>query len=640
MTTITQRYMCAVRARLRPSRWSDQPLRQPEPEPQPPDRAIVLDAEPEPEPEVQLEPELPLWQRIDPVEIADDLGAIVEDPVTATRAWIERDHAAAMYLHRVEPRDNEVLRGKVDDLLAGNFRPHSTIPARQERIPPRWTRRPRSTRTEELYRHALTWLEPLISIAHVDDDDHAWQVATDVITSWIHANSTQLDGVMPFGCSPGAWHDHAVSVRVRVFCWFLELYRRRPAADAALVRLIVASIYQHGLFLADEANQTPKSNHELEAAGSLLSICVSYPELMTAADWSTLAVQRLETYVAQAFAADGFSKEQSPRYHFFILRRLAALVAYLDAVGFAVPEGVHGGLERAARVWPWLARDDGTLPRIGDSNERGIPHWRASLTEIGGEPPAGAPSTLPTPREDPSALLASVGGIYAVMRGHHPDEPAAVDTHVVFKTDYFCFPHFHRDGLSFVFYALGREWLIDPGPHSYEYERWERQYLCSSSAHNVVEVGGRFDIHPVEVIDIARTPVSDLVTARHHLDNAVHTRTLEHRPLRQLRIRDHIAVTDGQQHRIRQLFHVAPECAVEIDGDRTVRLVAPTGDRCVITQRSPGTWRVVRGQRDPEPLGWYSPQPRVIAPIATCVYEVTAGDEVEFETHVEVLAAP
>jgi hypothetical protein len=49
---------------------------------------------------------------------------------------------------------------------------------------------------------------------------------------------------------------------------------------------------------------------------------------------------------------------------------------------------------------------------------------------------------------------------------------------------------------------------------------------------------------------------------------------------------------------------------------------------------------VVRGQRDPEPLGWYSPQPRVIAPIATCVYEVTARDRVEFETHIEVLAAP
>jgi hypothetical protein len=41
-----------------------------------------------------------------------------------------------MYLHRVEPRDNAVLRDKVGHLLAGDFRPHGTIPARQERLPP------------------------------------------------------------------------------------------------------------------------------------------------------------------------------------------------------------------------------------------------------------------------------------------------------------------------------------------------------------------------------------------------------------------------------------------------------------------------------------------------------------------------
>jgi hypothetical protein len=607
MMVLARRCVRAVRARLRSS--SPAPARPPE----------QTEAAPAP------------WKLIDATALADDLGVIVGDPAGAVRAWIERKPAPAMYLHRAEPQASAVQRRKTRELLAGEFRPHTTIRVRREALPPQWEPLADSTRTEEMYRHSLTWLEPLVSVAHTDDDDDVWCLATDVVVSWITSDATAQVR------SPGAWHDHAVAFRVRILCWFLELYRRRPAVDESVVRLVAASIYQHGIFLADETTQRPRSNHALEAAGSLLSACISLPELRTAPEWSELAGQRLESYVAQALAPDGFSREQSPRYHFFIVRRLVALVSYLGAVEHPIPAGVREGLERAAEVWPWLIRDDGTLPRIGDSNERPIPHWRRSLTEIGGEPPRAAPSSLPNPRDDAAALLATVGGIYAVMRGHHPDQAAMVDTHVVFKTDYFHFPHFHRDGLSFVLYALGREWLIDPGPHSYEYERWERRYLCSSSAHNVVEVDGPFDVHPVEVIDIRRTLTGDLVRARHRLDTAVHTRTIEHRPPRGLRVHDKIEVTDQQRHVVRQLFQVHPECEIDPDGDRTLRLRAPTGDHCTIMQATAGSWRVVRGQREPTPLGWYSPRPLEIAPIATCVYEIETNDRAEFDTRIDVV---
>ncbi|HSK97206.1 MAG TPA: heparinase II/III family protein, partial [Euzebyales bacterium] len=601
MITLARRYARAVWARLRPA-----PARE--------------------EPSTDTVQARPPWELVDPLSLADDLGAVVADPPAAVRTWMERKPPAAMYLHRVEPHARPPQRRRAEELLSGDFRPHTTITPRRETLPPRWDQLPDSSRTEEMYRHSLTWLEPLVSVAYTDGDEDVWRLATDVVTSWITTNST------PPGRSPGAWHDHAVAFRVRILCWFLELYRRRPDADERLVRLLVASIYQHGVYLADDTTHGPRSNHALEAAGSLLSVCISLSELRTAAEWSELAAQRVAAYVDQALAPDGFSKEQSPRYHFFIVRRLAALVSYLEAVGYPLPEGVRDSLRRAAEVWPWLVRDDGSLPRIGDSNERPIPHWRRSLTEIGGEPPTAAPSSRPNPRADTAALLANAGGIYAVMRGHHPDEPAAVDTHVVYKTGYFRFPHFHHDGLSFVLYALGREWLIDPGPHSYEYERWERRYLCSSSAHNVVEVDGSFDVHPVEVTAITRTLGGDAVTARHHLEHAVHTRTLEHRPPRTLRVHDEVTVSDQQRHAVRQLFHVHPDLEVEVDGERMLRLLAPTGDRCTVTQALPGTWRIVRGQRDPTPLGWYSPRPMTIAPIATCVYELETEDHAELDT--------
>jgi hypothetical protein len=589
------------------------------------------------------------WKRADATVLAGRMRRIVADPDAALRTWLERKPATAAYLHPVVPEASRAQRLAAGDLLAGAFKPHKSVAARQENLPPRWHAGPGSGRTEEMYRHSLRWLEPLVAVAHVDADDHAWRAATDVVTSWINENST------PPGRSDGAWHDHAVSIRTRMLCWFFELYRRRPGSDHGVIKLLVAGIHQHGLYLADPSTYSARSNHALEANGALLAIRAALPELRRAAVWESLAHERLERYVAEAFTADGFSKEQSPRYHFFILRRLAAVVGFLGAADRPAPASVVECVHRATAVWPWLMRDDGSAPRVGDSRERRFPQWRGALVEaMGRDLPPPAPSPMPNPRsDDAAAMLVSFDAGYAVLRGNHPAAPAAApdatpgaapdaapdadDTHVLFKCNYFRYPHFHHDGLSFVFYALGREWLIDPGHHSYEYDSWERQYLCSSSAHNVVEIGGHFGVHPVEFVDMARTAEGDRVTVRHHLEHAVHTRTLEHRPLRRLHIVDEVEVTDGGVHDIRQLFHVHPDCAVERDAKGGLELTAPRGDRCLITQRAQGTWRVARGQREPEPLGWYSPQFMELEPIETWCYEARSSGSVRFETIIEVV---
>lgn len=572
------------------------------------------------------------WARTDATVQARHLHRIVGSTSAAQRCWRERKPAVATYLHPVEPEPTAAARTTAAQLLDGWFTPHHAVAVTHESLPPRWDAGDDSPRTEQMYRHSLRWLEPLVAVAHADGDERSWRVATDTIMSWIADNSR------PPWRSSGAWHDHAVSIRVRVLCWFFELYRRRADANPAVLALLVASIHQHAMFLADASTYTPRSNHALEANGSLLAVCATVPELRRAGDWERLALGRLERYVAEAFTDDGFSREQSPRYHFFILRRLAAVVTYLDAVGRPVPPAVSLRLQQATVVWPWLVRADGSLPRVGDTNDHGLPQWRRSLTDATfTDPPPACPSTVANPRTDAAALLVSFDAGYAVLRGHHPNAPPGDDdTHVLFKCNYFRYPHFHRDGLSFVLYALGREWLIDPGPHSYEYDRWERRYLTSSSAHNTVEVGTRFDVHPVEFVAASRDSAGDRVSVCHLLGHARHTRTLEHRPPRCVHIRDEIAIADATTRDVRQLFHVHPDCEVAVHADGRVVLQAPDGARCVITQAHAGDWRVVRGQRFPEPLGWRSPSQLAIEPITTCSYVVQTGDTAVFDTTIEV----
>ncbi|MBW3606071.1 MAG: heparinase II/III family protein [Actinobacteria bacterium] len=574
------------------------------------------------------------WTRADAVANARRLQRIVGSVAVAQRRWRERKPAVATYLHPVDPEATAAVRVAAAQLLEGRFTPHRSVAARHERLPPRWDEDDDGRRTEQMYRHSLRWLEPLVIVGHADGDEQAWQLATDTVVSWITGNSR------PPWRSKGAWHDHAVSIRVRVLCWFFELYRRRPDAHAGILALLVASIHQHASFLADPSTYTPRSNHALEANGSLLAVCATVPELRAAGDWERLALRRLERYVVEAFTDDGFSKEQSPRYHFFILRRLAAVVTYLHAVGRAVPATIERRLQQATVVWPWLVRADGSLPRVGDTNDHALPQWRTSLIDAtGAEPPPSCPSTIASPRTDGAAMLVSFAAGYAVLRGGPPDDPVAAvddDTHVLFKCNYFRFPHFHRDGLSFVLFALGREWLIDPGFHSYEYERWERRYLCSSSAHNTVEIGASFDVHPVEFVGASRDDDGDHITVRHLPGHARHTRTLTHRPPRQVRVVDEVEVIDGTTRDVRQLFHVHPECEAGVRADGRLELRAPDGARCVITQQRGGVWRLVRGQRHPEPLGWWSPRQLVIEPITTCSYVVQTDATVVFDTTVEV----
>ena len=572
------------------------------------------------------------WRRADATVVARRLHPAVGPPAAALRQWRERKPLPATFLHPVEPDMTTRTREAADRLLTGRFSPHRSVAVRDEHLPPQWSAPHGRWRTEEMYRHSLRWLEPLVVVAAADDDVIAWEAATGVVVSWITANSRAP------GRSDGAWHDHAVSIRARVLCWFFELYRRRPSSDAAVLRLLVASINQHGLYLADPSTYTPRSNHALETNGSLLAICATVPELRSADAWARLARWRLERYVADAFTDDGFSREQSPRYHFFILRRLAALVSYLDAVDRPAPATVSARVHDAAIVWPWLVRADGSLPRVGDTNDRAIPQWRRSLADAtGAEPPPPCPSTMPNPRADTAGLLVSFDAGYAVFRGHEPGQPAGGDdTQVLFKCNYFRYPHFHHDGLSFVLYALGREWLIDPGPHSYEYDRWERRYLCSSSAHNTVEVGARFDVHDVDLADVSRTATGDRVSVRHLLGHATHTRTVEHRPPRVVHVRDEVVVTDGQTHDVRQLFHVAPDCTAVVGDDGRLVLTAPDGGRCIISQAGAGTWRLVRAQRHPEPLGWWSPGQHTIEPITTATYVVQTATIVRHDTTVEV----
>jgi hypothetical protein len=288
-------------------------------------------------------------------------------------------------------------------------------------------------------------MRPLVEAWKCQGDAESLALATRIIEDWIRTNAK------PPGASPYAWNDHATAQRARILCWFWELWRTSQEFDPDLARLLLASIYQHAVYLADERNYVPKSNHGMQMDASLFAIAVGFPEFKQSGHWRKLAAERLARYVERNFSSEGFLLEQSPAYHFYVIRNIGLIIAFLRANDEPIPDTVVRRMEKAIAVYPYLIRPDGKIPNVGDSDDILTAGWRAGLTELwGAKLPPTAPSSAPNPRDDQTSFILSFQAGYAVFTSYRVDRPKPeTDTYVLFRCHSFRGWHAHRDALSF-----------------------------------------------------------------------------------------------------------------------------------------------------------------------------------------------
>jgi hypothetical protein len=546
------------------------------------------------------------YRNLDPARLVQRLDELFTDPEAGTmRYWQAKPPLAATFAYprqvSVSPADREAVRHFVD----GEFRPSQHFEWKPLGVPPPWDDNPFDNGTFDFYRHSLRWMLPLIHQWASGQDEDALDLALKCMQDWIQCNST------PPGASAYAWDDHAASYRLRIFCWFWELWRQSDRLDPDLARLLLASIYQHATFMTDEREYHPTSNHALHMDGSLLAAAVTCPEFKASARWRGLAEQRLTAYVERNFSPEGFNLEQSPSYHWYVLDKLGETVEFLRANDQLPPPALLRTLKDGIGVWPYLIRPDGAVPNVGDSGHKAGSYWQKRARQFLGEaPPPAAPLTMQSPRPDAGSFLLSFQAGYAIFTSFPLGQARPEsDTYALFRCN--SWPHSghcHCDALSFELYGLGREWLVDSGKLNYETNSPERRYMLSARAHNVVLIDEQdFKFHPVELVDQGRTDAGDFVAARHVLPLAQHTRRFEFLPPRTVLLTDQLGSSDGQAHVYTQLFHIAPGLGVEIVSPRLVRLKATDGATGLIEQTGDsGTWTLVTGQREPFLQGWYS----------------------------------
>lgn len=533
--------------------------------------------------------------------MATQLVANLRSIVTAERS----PPLSYPYRYRWHHPDEEDMSA-VETLREGKFRPSPLFPAVDLGFPPDWRRDPFDNRTWDFHRHSLEWLEPIIRASATSDD--ALELLAAVVNSWIEENS-ELPGGTRY-----VWNDHSAAIRTRVLLFLIHTLDRFERWQHVDRELVVASLVQHGAFLADPANYVANSNHGLEVAASLLALSVSLPEIRYSREWRRVAEQRLTAYVSHNFSQRAVHMEQSPAYHLFVTVRLMSVVAFMHRNGFAIPEEVSKTVRAASAVWPYFRRPDGSTPMVGDTPLYSKPIHFNNVHEqlLGYKPRAIAPEHQLNPREDGASAFVDAESGFAVYADLAPTVEPQSDRRsfqVVVKCNTFESPHSHRDAGSLVVWWEGREWLVDSGYYSMEERTEERQYMRSPRAHNVVMVdGGDFDVKGFSVAEIFRGEEGDGVDMLHEMDGVTHRRRVAVSAVRRrVSILDEIWVLDKKAHVAAQMFHLHPETRLRVvEGDGAV--VEMNGSRLVISRTRRDRVEAFRGDHQGQAVAWYSPE--------------------------------
>ena len=440
------------------------------------------------------------------------------------------------------------------------------------------------------------------------------------VQSWIQANP-YLEGIH--------WSSALeVSVRSLNWLWSYQLCRHENFLSPAEHLEWIKSFYQHGAYLHRHISYyfSPNNHIIAEAVGLFILGCF-FPEFDESAAWRVHGWKVIEEYALQQFYEDGGSTEQALFYHNYCAGYLILAVLLREARGEVVSQPLRDCLERALEFTLWMTRSDGTVPRIGDTDNArafcfsALPLWdfrnllsigavlfkredmkyvagkfyEDALWLLGTEGYASFQNLAANPPEETTRKFPA-SGYYLIRSGWGAEED-----HLSFD----CGPlaaglytsaipssaHGHSDLLSFTLSVAGKPLVVDGGFYTYDEDPHWHRYFREASAHNTILVDGASHANyhlsnawsSVAVAGPMRSHASrifDYVESSHagffNVSPAVcHRRSIFHDRDKAWLILDHLA-GEGL-HRVEAFFHLAPSQTTPLCGGQGVLIETDLG---------------------------------------------------------------
>jgi hypothetical protein len=511
--------------------------------------------------------------------------------------------------------------------------------------------------------HLNSWdpITELLMGHSIYQDERYFEAARGFAYSWLETFQFSSFGIGPdpaeltaaLGIMP--WYDMAVGQRVYRLAYIADVMCRDSRYDEQDLYFMIRSLIFHLLVLSRDDFFSAHSNHGFYQSLGELAATRRFRDEPFFAERFQVAVARARAAVDQQFHPAGIHREHSPGYHYMVMGSLIEA----RASGLVDSEDLSERVRSFEEIFTWLIQPDGSILTFGDTDPRlfrsKIAPDRYTNPQLRYQLSNGLNGVRPA-----SGLLALKNEGYVFARSDYPERPGDTWWYLAQMASFHSRVHKHADDLSFVWSDLGSQILVDPGRFAYAgktepgselaregfwYSDPKRVYVESTRAHNTVEIDGRS-------YDRKRKPYGSalkyageqqglIVTESeiHQHRTVRHWRVLVMAPGSFLLVVDWLFDRTGLAHDFRQYFHFHPEWLLnpDSDGKACTRFIAHrenNGMRLAVVPllADQGSLSSVRGQEEPELLGWVSDKAYSLIPCATIASQQFNTDYAVFAT--------
>jgi hypothetical protein len=332
------------------------------------------------------------------------------------------------------------------------------------------------------------------------------------VEDWIRQNPPEFG--VNWACSMD------IAIRGVNWLWGYAFCQDSPVLDDDFRITFCKSLLCHGRHIMEnlERTLTFSGNHYLSNIVGLIYLGILLPEFKEAQAWRKFGLKELESEMFKQIYSDGGDFEASTNYHRLVTELFlsATLLARLNGHNFS--QKFMERLEKMLDFIYHVTKPDGTFPIIGDQDNGRLHRskvWSNPAMEWKDFRPLLAIGCVLFERFDWGKMAAnqweeaiwifgkdtlfvyhkcsvdsrydgqSTGfkdtGLY-IMRAD--DIYVAVDLGSVGQNGYG--GHAHNDTLSFELFALGQNWIQDPGTYVYTSDYKARNLFRSTAFHNTL----------------------------------------------------------------------------------------------------------------------------------------------------------
>lgn len=323
----------------------------------------------------------------------------------------------------------------------------------------------------------FSYLDTLTHVYLATGDTRYSRKAVGLILDWI----AKCDVAECFKGTRYAWGSYLNNaIHCQAWCQCLTtLIAREQITPAELLR-VLKSVHDQLAYLEIVTNGHAGNWPTIGCQG-MLACVTAFPLLRDANRFTDYCIRSMKSQIADQVLPDGVQDELTPHYHRVVVGNLLSVIRSLRALGRELDPETQSTLRKMVHYVQQTTVPDGSKQVAFNDSDPGTPgNLRGPLRELGlaelfSPPERLGPETFP------------YAGV-ALLRQRQDRG----DLYLAFDAGPYGRGHQHENKLGFWLFAYGRNLLVDPGRHLYDWSpRSYYGYLKSTAAHSTLKIDGQ-----------------------------------------------------------------------------------------------------------------------------------------------------